>query len=65
MKYLMHHFKALKLFVLAYFVAAGVNNNPADDTAGIKSSIFYQEEILKTTTYQLMEEMFMIRQLMK
>ena len=30
-----------RLFVLAYFVAAPKNNNPADDTAGIKNNKKY------------------------
>ena len=42
-----------RLFALAYFVAAPENNDPADDTAGIKTikSIFFQEEKLKISTY--------------
>ena len=51
-----------RLFVLAYVVPAGA----ASDEAGIKmiESIFFQEEKLKITTYWLMEEIFMINQLM-
>ena len=51
------------LFALAYAIAAG---NDADQEAGIKAikSIFSQKERLKVTTYWLMEEIFMINQLM-
>ena len=51
-----------RLFVLAYVVPAGA----ASDEAGIKmiESIFFQKEKLKITTYWLMEEIFMIKQLM-
>ena len=51
-----------RLFVLAFVVAAGGSN----DEAGKKTikSIFFQEERLKIITYWLMEEIFMINQLM-
>ena len=39
-----------RLFVLAYFVAAPLNNNPADDTAGIKSNKYFLPRG-KITTY--------------
>ena len=51
-----------RLFVLAYVVAAGA----ANDEAGIKDNkkYFFQEKRLKIITYWLMEEIFMISQLM-
>ena len=51
-----------RLFVLAYVVAAGA----ANDEARIKKrkSFFFHEERLKIITYWLMEEIFMINQLM-
>ena len=51
------------LFVLAYFVAAGAN---ADEEVGIKDNknIFFQKERLIIIMYWLMEEIFMINQLM-
>ena len=51
-----------RLFALDYLVPEGA----ASDEAGIKmiESIFFQEEKLKITTYWLMEEIFMIKQLM-
>ena len=39
-----------RLFVLAYFVAVPLNNNPADDTAGIKSNKYFLPRG-KITTY--------------
>ena len=51
-----------RLFVLAYGIAA----NAANNEAGAKSNrkYFLQKERLKVITYWLMEEIFMINQLM-
>ena len=59
MSYLMHHFQGVKrLFVLAYFIAAGAN---ADEKIGIK---VFSLNRLKIIRYWLMEEVFMTNQLM-
>ena len=52
-----------RLFVLDYFVPAVANT---DEEAGIndKKNVFFQGEKLKVITYWLMEETFMINQLM-
>ena len=51
-----------RLFVLAYAITVGAANNEAD----IKTieSIFFQERTLKIVMYRLLEEIFMINQLM-
>ena len=55
-----------RLFVLAYFIAVPNAGGNTDETAGKKAikSFFYQKEKLKITMYYLMEEIFLINQLM-
>ena len=51
MKYLVHHFRVLRLFVFAYLIAAGAANKEPD----IKNNRKYFLSRVKTKNYVLMD----------